>query len=66
MSTKLKLEGKARSTFLDVELAPKTKALYTRFVKEFMEECNVKEPEKLLRIGTVHEIKIESSNGLEN
>ena len=57
MSIKLKLDGKAWSTFLDVELAPKTKSLYARFVQEFMEECEVEDPDKLLNLGSVHEIE---------
>ncbi|MGH9991681.1 MAG: hypothetical protein ACREAZ_03445, partial [Nitrososphaera sp.] len=57
MSTKLKLEGKAWSTFLDVELAPKTKSIYSRNVQSFMEHCKVDEPDKLLQLGTVHQIE---------
>jgi integrase len=51
-NTTLKLEGKAWSTFLDVELAPQTKQLYGRWVQNFMEYCKVKNPDKLLELGS--------------
>jgi hypothetical protein len=51
--TTLKLEGKSWSTFLDVELAAQTKALYSRWVQVFMEYCKVTEPDKLLKLGTL-------------
>src|SRR2546422_4141327 len=57
MSTKLKLEGKSWSAFLDVELAPKTKKIYSRYIQYFMEHCKVKDPDMLLDIGPVHQIE---------
>jgi hypothetical protein len=53
----LKLEGKAWSTFLDVELAPQTKQLYSRWIQNFMEYCKTMEPDKLLKLGTVRQIE---------
>lgn len=57
MGTTLTLEGKAWSTFLDVELAPQTKNIYSRYVQSFMQHCKVNDPDKLLDIGTVHQIE---------
>ncbi|MGH9991619.1 MAG: hypothetical protein ACREAZ_03125 [Nitrososphaera sp.] len=57
MSTTLKLEGKAWSTFLDVELAPQTKNLYSRWIQIFMQYCKVNEPNKLLELGTIQQIE---------
>lgn len=57
MDTSLKLEGKAWNTFLDVELAPQTKVLYRRWIQFFMKHCEVCEPDKLLELGTVHQIE---------
>jgi hypothetical protein len=57
MSITLKLEGKAWDNFLDVELAPQTKILYSRWVQIFMEYCRVQEPDKLLELGTIHQIE---------
>ena len=56
-STTLKLEGKAWSAFQDVELAPQTKALYSRWIQIFMEYCKVTDPDKLLKLGTVRKIE---------
>jgi len=53
----LKLEGKAWSTFLEVELAPATKWLYGRCVHDFMKYCKVENPDKLLDLGTVQQIE---------
>ena len=50
-----KLEGKAWSTFLEVELAPATKLLYGRCVQDFMKYCVVKNPDRLLYLGTVQQ-----------
>lgn len=55
--TRLKLEGKAWSTSLDVELAPQTKNLYSRWIQNFMKHCEVKEPDKLLELGTVQQVE---------
>lgn len=56
-TTVLKLEGKAWSTFLEVELAPQTKILYSRWIKIFMDHSKVMEPDKLLELSTVHQIE---------
>lgn len=48
----LKLEGKAWSAFQDVELAPQTKKLYAWWIENFMGFCKVKNPDKLLELGT--------------
>lgn len=53
----LKLEGKAWSNFLDVELAPLTKKLYSRWIQHFMEHCDVDHPDKLLELGSVQQIE---------
>jgi len=57
----LKLEGKAWSSFQDVELAPQTKKLYSWWIENFMGFCKVKNPDKLLEFGTskkaVHQIE---------
>lgn len=52
-TTVLKLEGKAWSTFLEVELASQTKILYDRWINIFMDHCKVMEPDKLLELGTM-------------
>jgi len=57
MSIALKLEGKAWSNFQDTELAPLTKKFYSRWLGLFMEHCEVDMPDKLLELGTVHEIE---------
>jgi hypothetical protein len=57
MATTVNLEGKAWSTFLDVELAPQTKDLYGRWIQNFMGYCIADNPDKLLEIGTVQQIE---------
>lgn len=57
MSTTLRLKGKAWTNFQDTETAPQTKEVYTRWVCIFMTYCKVKDPDKLLELGTVHEIE---------
>jgi hypothetical protein len=52
-STTLKLEGKAWQNFLDVEIAPQSKALYKWWIRTFMNHCKVKDPDRLLKLGTV-------------
>ncbi|HXV47100.1 MAG TPA: hypothetical protein VD736_10560 [Nitrososphaera sp.] len=67
MNTSLKLEGKAWSNFLDIELAPQTKALYSRNIQIFMQYCDVDEPDKLLELGkTVQEIEDKIIKWLES
>jgi hypothetical protein len=51
----LKSESKAWSNFQDTETAPQTKKIYSKWVRTFMTFCDVKDPDKLLKIGTIHE-----------
>ncbi len=57
MNISPKLQGKAWSTFLDVELASQTKVLYSRWAQIFMKHCKVCEPDKLLELGSVQQIE---------
>lgn len=57
MSASFKLEGKAWNTFLDVKLAIQTKSLYSRWIQIFMKHCKVIDPDKLLELGTAHQIE---------
>jgi hypothetical protein len=57
VSNSLKLQGRAWSNFIDVELAPQTKSLYSRWVQIFMQYSKIDEPDKLLQLGTVREIE---------
>ena len=42
---------------MDVELAPQTKSLYSRWIQNFAGFCKAKNPDKLLHIGTVQQIE---------
>src|SRR4051812_12589167 len=67
MSTYLKFEGKAWSNFVDVELAPQTKALYSRWIQIFAQYCDIEDPDKLLVVGTtVQEIEDKVIKWLES
>jgi hypothetical protein len=55
MKATLQGRSKAWSNFQDTETSSQTKEVYTRWVRAFMEYCKVREPDKILQIGTVHE-----------
>lgn len=57
MSNVLKLQGRAWKAFLDVEHSEVTKKIYGFWIQIFMKYCNVGEPDKLLKLGTVQQVE---------